>query len=659
MTLFIILGLVIVATVVMLYVFRADLLGSEFDKLVSSSLAVPDEAEELHSYISDCVEEVVSEPIRIMGIQGGYIDIPEDPIGRGDHNQFSNSLEIFPDTDFETAYWFYIAANGVSQSQVPDLETMESVLAAYVDGHLMDCANDQDVYEENNATVGEVNTQVEILDDEVQFIIDYPVTVNLEEFSFDFEKFYLAVDVPLGEMYQKATEVMEEENENFYLEELTYDMFVLYEELPLSWTEFDCEQETWEKDEVEEDLKTIIMNNLLAVKIQGSQYDISAESDKVYFEWDAFDGDADLRANLWYSEEWPLSLQVYPLEEDGTLLEDTYTGATGFGAVLQNLFCVTQYNFVYDLQYPVLISLYDPESDYTFQFATMVVLDNNQPRENTEGLLELDVGEGVICEDATSEVTVYAEEVLEDGSLVELEDVDISFKCITDTCSLGQTEGSYGNAELETLVPPCVNGQFMAEKDGFNVGVETVTTLEETTVSLVLEKFYEMDYEIVVIDEDGNERDTDSDDTIIITLTEQETGYTTTVSHPKNGETVTLVPGNYELVGTLVTESPFDIEVPASSYEKCTSVPLLSLGGLFGLSDDTSCIDVEVEGSELSSGLSGGLEISWNPDRDELTSAESVTFYVTSPGTPSSEEELESVYAYLDTQLGMKEPEFS
>ena len=58
MTLLIILGIVVVASVVLIYTFRANLLGSEWDTQRTLSLNVPDEAEELHSYIGDCIQEV-------------------------------------------------------------------------------------------------------------------------------------------------------------------------------------------------------------------------------------------------------------------------------------------------------------------------------------------------------------------------------------------------------------------------------------------------------------------------------------------------------------------------------------------------------------------------------------------------------------------------
>ena len=87
------------------------------------------------------------------------------------------------------------------------------------------------------------------------------------------------------------------------------------------------------------------------------------------------------------------------------IIEDSLSGS-GFGEMVRSFFCLTTYNVIYDVEFPVLVSLYDEDSDFTFQFATMVVLDNNQPRENTNGTLDLTEVESPICDDATTELSV-------------------------------------------------------------------------------------------------------------------------------------------------------------------------------------------------------------------------------------------------------------
>jgi hypothetical protein len=655
-TIFIVLGLIIIISIALVFFFKESLFKSEFERQASLSLQVPQEAEELHDYIRNCVQEVVAEPIVLVGQQGGYVEIPTDPISQGAHNPFSNSLEIFPDTDFEVAYWYYKSANGLDQSQIPSVEDMELDIARYVDEHVAACASDPDFFERYNATVGEVFSEVEILDDKVQVIVDFPVHMELDGFLFDFESFYETVDAPLGKMYRSAVEIIEQENEEFYLEELTYDMFVLYEELPLSWSEVDCERQTWEVEQVEEDFKEVVYSNVQAIKIRNTKYDVTEKSDKDYFEWKALDSATDYRASFMYSKQWPLTFEVYPAE-NGQLVEDSYTSSTSpFSSLLSGLFCVTSYNFVYDIEYPVLISLYDEGSDYSFQFATMVVLDNNQPRENTQGILDFEDTSSIICQDATTSVTIYPVGAISNGALLPLDEVDLTFKCINSVCPVESNgRANYASA----VVPSCVNAQISAEKEGFYKGTEVLDTLESTSVTVVLEQLYTLNYDIKVLDVEGALRSVVSDEVLIVTLTERETGYTTTVASPDGPDTVELIAGTYDVEGTMVTDSPFDIVIPQSSYTACSAVPQFSLQGLFGTAPNTDCVDVLSEEFEVEQSLSGGVDLSWYADRGALGSASKVTFYVTSVGSPESIENMEEVLSFLDTGVGFREPTLS
>ena len=209
------------------------------------------------------------------------------------------------------------------------------------------------------------------------------------------------------------------------------------------------------------------------------------------------------------------------------------------------------------------------------------------------------------------------------------------------------------------MVPPCVNGQVIAEKEGYQKGVEIVTTTEDSSATIVLEKYENLSYDLQIVDAEGNTRVPTSDEVLFVTLTEEETGYTTTVSYPYQSDTLLLIPGSYTLDGNLVSDVPFDISIDPSSYTKCTSVPQISLGGLFGLDDDTSCTDVELSEVELQSSLTGGVHRTWDLDRYDLQDASHVTFYVSSPGLPEDVDEIEEVYAYVDSGLGYKEPDLS
>src|SRR3989344_4664536 len=93
-TLFIILGIVIVIAVVALFALRS--LSTNF-KLYSesgSSVSVPTQLRPVTNLISDCIENTALDGLNLMGQQGGYVDLPQDIIPRSSLNAFSNSLYV-------------------------------------------------------------------------------------------------------------------------------------------------------------------------------------------------------------------------------------------------------------------------------------------------------------------------------------------------------------------------------------------------------------------------------------------------------------------------------------------------------------------------------------------------------------------------------------
>src|SRR3989338_11550346 len=107
LTLLIILGLLLVSSAGLVYYYKDQIFLSQWERERAESLVIPSEVEELHDQIGNCVSSLASIGVTLLGQQGGYITLPEDPLGDGSHNPFSNSLEIFPQSDFKTVYWFY------------------------------------------------------------------------------------------------------------------------------------------------------------------------------------------------------------------------------------------------------------------------------------------------------------------------------------------------------------------------------------------------------------------------------------------------------------------------------------------------------------------------------------------------------------------------
>ncbi|MBU2637469.1 MAG: hypothetical protein KJ955_00680, partial [Nanoarchaeota archaeon] len=374
-------GLVIVALAVLIFFFRETALFDAWEKERQLAMEVPEKAAELHTFMQECITGIAEDGVSLIGMQGGYIELPATVTPPTPARPFGNTLEIFPGSDLKTAYWFYVTPNGLQKITVPSKADMEAGLAEYINSRIGYCALNFALFETYNATAGEISTEVSIKDKQVLFTVDYPIRIIVEDFNYKLPKFYIKVDAKLGEMYDMSREILAKSNADFFLEEKTIDILAMYKDIPFSRTELTCEPKVWTKTRVAAALKNALASNLQFIKVEGTNFDM----DRDYFVWDALGTrHKDISSSFRFSPNWPLKMDVYPSEGELLTAKPFMDIGNSAMAFLTSLFCLTDYNFIYDIQYPVLATMSD-ENGFLFQFATMVIIDNNQPRENLEG----------------------------------------------------------------------------------------------------------------------------------------------------------------------------------------------------------------------------------------------------------------------------------
>ena len=256
-----------------------------------------------------------------------------------------------------------------------------------------------------------------------------------------------------------------------------------------------------------------------------------------------------------------------------------------------------------------------------------------------------------MCADASVPIDVYVSSENYYGYLIAEEGVTVSLQCITSKCEIGETDR---NGDVFGYVPPCVNGVLIAEKDGYVTETKVVTTLEDVSESLVIDRLYNLTYEIKLVDDNGNVFMPSNDDTVFVTLTSEE--YSTTVYYPAEIDYVLLGAGNYVVEGKVISSSSFALDFDPLEFVSCTNTLTKSIDDIFGGQD---CDVLEFESGEFESTVSGGVDTVWSVDVSDLEGASKVTFYVASPGVPEDAEELEEMMNYIDAGLGSKEPELS
>ena len=612
LTAFIILGILIASLVVGIYFTKDYILQSQWAKLREQP--VPEQARDIKDFIDSCIRQVGEEAVRTVGMQGGFIEIPGDPIPLSRVNIFSNGLVV--GGSLKVPYWLYEQSNGIIKEQIPSKDKVAQEISTYIDNNLKSCLNNFEGFSDYKINDGIIKTETEIQNDKILFSVNYPVHIELKDFKFDFSGFYEKTDAPLGELFDIAEDIYYSEKNNMFLEENTIDWMGQYsEEIPTSGVKQTCVPPFWIKEKVITDFKDILFNNIQFFKLKGSNY-VLADKDNERFVLGVSGKSID--ANFMFSKSWPFELEVIP-EENGILKAQSITEGLGVArGIAESFICLSTWHFVYNVKYPVLIAL--SKDNYIFQFALQTIIDKNEARKNeivTESIPEIDKR---FCENKQHEISVYTV----DENNNPLQDVDISYKCIASTCSIGTTRPDiYGDAVLSEKFPMCINGAMLGSKEGYHTTREIYSSTSGGTLTLSLEQYQNLDVGVVV--QRAGSGELKEGESVIITMDESNKKYGVTLSYPEQKE-IKLIPGDYKVNLFIISESKEGITIPEKTVQQCIQVPVEIIGALTGRTKE-KCVNIKIPSMKLDQVINGVSEFDFSIGKENLRNKK-IIFYV-------------------------------
>ena len=293
-TVYIILGIVIIGVIVALIMFKP---------FTKETTPEQEQFQPIEAYIKDCISSVFTDAVLISSQQAGYIEVPEYTLPVNPLNPFSNSLEIAPNLNIP--YWYYEDPNRVSHESIPKLEEIEEHISKYTKENIDFCfANFSSFSTYRIPGLDEIKVETEIKSERIFMEVTGPIDITYKDAEFTIKRYADVFDIPLGSLYDTAVKIMEKEGEEFFFEERTIDMAVVYPEIPLTGVTFDCSPEPWVLEEVKNSYKDIINTNLDAVRLKSS--------DK-YFSLDISNND--VNSFFSYNQEWPFEIEVEPDKE--------------------------------------------------------------------------------------------------------------------------------------------------------------------------------------------------------------------------------------------------------------------------------------------------------------------------------------------------------
>ncbi|MCF7910264.1 hypothetical protein K9L16_01170 [Candidatus Pacearchaeota archaeon] len=616
-TIFIIIGIVIVLGAGLYLVFR----DSEI-----SRTDLPETLEPVYNNFLSCLEENTESGINLLESQAGYIYLPEFESGSA-YSPFSSQLNLFGNP---VPYWYYVSGNNIPKQQVPTKSQMEEQLAEYIGENLENCIFDN-FYEQDFEIITQsenARTDVDIRDDEVRVSLDMNFAVRNSEASAVIDKHNLIVNSRLGEFYDSAKKVFENEQETLFLEEYGVDTLRLY--APVDGVELTCSPLTWNANEVFDELQEAIEANTFALRNKGSSYSLSEKENKYFIV------DLGVKNDVRFlnSRNWSNSFEVNPSQGGSgspLLISKPVGNQQGLGILG---FCYVPYHFVYDLNYPVLVQVGDLETGEFFQFPVAVVIRGNLPREPDEQAVSFNLrGYPEICEYKNTgfEVRTY------DANLNSV-DAKISFECFGTTCEIGESVNGVFNSNF----PQCNNGYIIAEADGFQNSRYLTSTVNSGVAEIILDKVYEQE---IVLKLDNSVY---SGEAIISFVSNEDSK---TLIYPKQ-KTVELSEGQYEIQVNIYENS--SIKLDESKTEQCIEIPKSGVGGFLGLSEE-KCFDITIPSQIVSNALAGGGSQSYYILESELETSNILEINADKLPRPNSLEQLQENYILFEEKgLGVE-----
>jgi hypothetical protein len=481
-TVFIILGILLLLALILVLTLKSEIFAFRTDEII------PTEKGKVENFIVTCMDQIGEDALFKVGVQGGYIEIPEE-IARDK----GRSVVLSP--FISLPYW----AIGPS-TYIPSLDEIKGRMDIYMEENLRECLFEMDAFNEKYDLIekSEITADTKIVDAKVIFGVHWDIEVKNKAGEVVSEVIDHIAESPvkLKRLHETAVRVLEKEMNTLKLEDITQDLIALeHPNVPVNGIELRCSKKTWNIKKVEETLMDMLRINVRELKVEGTDF-IEFPDDFPYYQnhyvWNIGEGLSDEVGIMFnFDQTYPYKFTVTP--SNGKKMQSSQLG----GSDMLSFLCLQTWKFTYDLVYPVSVRLRDETTGYDFNMAFTVHLIQNTPSKGDPvpraSALIPSVSDEDYCKTANIPMTVKTLELVENGQGVsfseDLGDVNISLTCLRYKCDVGTSEYDYANlgyAGMTTNFPYCVGGILRGEKEGYKENWERVVTSPGKEVELQL-----------------------------------------------------------------------------------------------------------------------------------------------------------------------------
>ena len=664
----IIIGIIILLSAIII-IYLTDI-SYQDPKLVEEVYEVPLRARPVSSYVDNCLSEIATEALVKLGEQGGYIYPDKWGYSARGSAYDTNALKFAPNSDMVIPYWYYLHGNecpdGVCQYEygIPPLyretggewdRSIEEQVDRYVEDNIGTCVQDFETFERSGLEIveqGEPEAKTSVQENDVGVRFYWPLelrdmtgdaTISIKEFS-------TTVPVNLKNIYENGLKILADEIYNAYVEHLVNNLIVTFSGIerdqlpPPSALDFDPGTDIfWRKSVVEERVKGMVASYVPGLQYANSRnYEYRSSSDE--FE-EYFYNNAMVIYSIEGADQLDVTFDYLPafwdmyfdLNCDGEICRPR--GLSVFEVINIGYY---QYEFYYDLSFPFLVTMHDPDAlhdGYTFQFAIEAnIRDNKALRGNYTGLYSIvgeGVGENMFCDVDKRNAGPYLFNITNGYTGDGISDVSVVYRCGDHNCIIDMSDE---DGLLEADLPVCFGGRVSFMKDGYLSKTVPLSTSmgESRNVSVMMYPFKDLKVNLrkkrMVSVPPVKEKHwefknnplklLDSEEAIIVLTREGEDGEgsheaVVLFQENKTNQTIELAPGEYSIEIRQFNEEPYVIP----EYEECFET---------GWPGDEECYTVNRTVMNGSVPV-GGCIMDYEFSAAQMMNASEVTFYTVTP----------------------------
>ncbi|MBW3021457.1 hypothetical protein KY328_00915 [Candidatus Woesearchaeota archaeon] len=600
-TLFIIIGIVLIITVGTVIYFRQQAVEP-----VVVEEVVPEEVAPLKLFVEECMQQLGTRALELAGEQGGYVNPSSHGITyNAEDSTEGNGIEF---TSSLVPYWYYLTSSNTCRGTCafttarPSLRkgqgepSIQNMVEQYVVDNMADCLNNFLTFEQYQVTpTGGMQLSSVISPIDVRFNLQYPIEIKIGDTTTDISSFTTSVDIALPEMYEVANELANSQGLYCFLEHDVLELLTAFGRAdenslpPMSDMKFDDKGVIWFEDDVRYRVEDLLMSYMQMLQVQGSRnfHQIMVSEDtknsdiinRVYSNMIIPISAPKYNVYFTYINDWPIYLS---LGKGPVVRPSSYTiPFLGFG--------MQKYNIGYDVSWPVVVEVNDPEAlggrGYSFKFALEGNIRNNVCLYSDFDPVEFSSisGASMLC-DENKRNSGVVNLTVKDERGVPVVGAFVTFMS-DDQCPIGITSEA---GELAEKFPVAIGSLSVEHPDYLETNIPFTTDLDKDgEIEIVLQKSREVKF--IILKKNYRKQPNwafnnwqiplEYNEQALITFTRiggtGDNEYITSASYSGNqsgwGEdypdeyfsTVELYPGEYDVEIALIDYTPLNI--PASS----------------------------------------------------------------------------------------------